>query len=55
VFTVRPKVVLEERAAVMPEPPVELEKFVRDPLMGENAPFAGPFVMLQLSVVVCPD
>lgn len=55
VFTVRPKVVLEERAEVMPEPPVELEKFVRVPLMGEKAPFAGPFVMLQLSVLVCPD
>jgi hypothetical protein len=48
---VRPNVVLEARAPVTPEPPVEFEKVVKVPLVGENAPFAGPFVILQLSVL----
>ena len=35
VLTMRPKAVLEERAAVAQEPPVEFEKFVQEPLVGE--------------------
>jgi hypothetical protein len=35
VLTVRPNVVLEERAAVPHEPPVEFAKLVHVPLAGE--------------------
>jgi hypothetical protein len=55
VLTVSPKVVLEERAAVPHAPPVEFTKLVHVPLAGEQTPLAGPFEMLQLSVLVCPD
>jgi hypothetical protein len=52
---VRPNVVLEERAAVPHVPPVEFAKLVHVPLAGEYAPLAGPFEILQPSVLVCPD
>lgn len=55
VLTVRPNVDLEESAAVPHEPPVEFVKVVHVPLEGEKTPLAGPFVILQLSVLVCPD
>lgn len=46
--------VLAVRAAVVHEPPDEPEKVVQVPLAGEKEPFAGPLVMLQVSVEVCP-
>ena len=40
-----------ERFAVVHEPPVEFGKLVHVPLCGENVASAGPFDIVQLSVV----
>lgn len=42
------------RAPVVHDPPVEPEKLVHVPLVGEKVPLAGPFVIVQVNCVVSP-
>lgn len=53
--TGRLKVVLAARAAVVQLPPEELVKVVHVPLEGLKVKSAGPLVIAQYSVDVCPD
>jgi hypothetical protein len=48
------KVVVEKSRPVRHDPPVEFEKLLHVPLLGENLPLAGPFAILQISVALPP-